>query len=216
MPRKLAHDWHDGLIPDNVVIHETAYVETSQSFELCRSELADAVAIGAAASVYPPTMFDVGPRGRVVVGAYAMLNGPRIICDGLVRIGDYALLSWNVILMDSYRAPLEAGRRRDELMRVAALPLAERRFGGGPEARPIRIGDNAWLGFDACVLPGVTIGEGAVVGARSVVFDDVPAYAIVAGNPARIVKRLTPVERGRYDVIREALAAGAPEGVATP
>jgi acetyltransferase-like isoleucine patch superfamily enzyme len=216
MPRKLPHDWHDGLIPDNVVIHEKAYVETSQSFELFRGERPEAVVIGAAASVYPPTMFDVGPRGRVVVGAYAMLNGPRIICDELVEIGDYALLSWNVVLMDSYRLPLEAGRRREELLRVAGLPLAERRLGGGPEARPIRIGENVWLGFDACVLPGVSIGEGAVVGARSVVFEDVPPYSIVAGNPARIVKRLTPVERERYDVVREALTAGGPEGVKMP
>ncbi|HAJ60189.1 MAG TPA: hypothetical protein DCP31_13785, partial [Cyanobacteria bacterium UBA8543] len=57
-------------------------------------------------------------------------------------------------------------------------------------ARPIRIERNVWIGFDACVLPGVTIGEGAIVGARSVVTQDVPPYSVVAGNPARLIKKL--------------------------
>jgi len=51
----------------------------------------------------------------------------------------------------------------------------------------VRIGDRAWIAYRAIVLPGVTIGEGAVVAAGAVVSEDVPAYAIVAGNPARQV-----------------------------
>jgi acetyltransferase-like isoleucine patch superfamily enzyme len=57
-------------------------------------------------------------------------------------------------------------------------------------AQPVCLRDNVWLGFDVCVLPGVTIGEGSVVGARSVVCSDVPAYTLVAGNPARAVRAL--------------------------
>jgi acetyltransferase-like isoleucine patch superfamily enzyme len=49
-----------------------------------------------------------------------------------------------------------------------------------------------WIGFDACVLPGVAIGDDAIVGARSVVADDVPAGAVVAGNPARVIRRANP------------------------
>ena len=56
-----------------------------------------------------------------------------------------------------------------------------------------RIGNDVWLGLDSLVMPCVKIGDGAVVGARSVVTSDVPAYAIVAGNPARIIRyRFTP------------------------
>jgi acetyltransferase-like isoleucine patch superfamily enzyme len=50
---------------------------------------------------------------------------------------------------------------------------------------PVSVGDRAWIGFRAIVLPGVTIGEGAVVGAGGVVSRDVPPFTIVAGNPAR-------------------------------
>jgi len=56
--------------------------------------------------------------------------------------------------------------------------------------RPVRIERNVWIGFDSCVLPGVTIGQGSVVGARSVVAEDVPPYAVVAGNPARVIRLL--------------------------
>jgi virginiamycin A acetyltransferase len=54
----------------------------------------------------------------------------------------------------------------------------------------VRIGSNVYIGFDVMVMPGVTIGDGAVVGSRSVVWDDVEPYAMVVGNPARVVKRL--------------------------
>lgn len=51
-----------------------------------------------------------------------------------------------------------------------------------------RVGHDVWIGYDALILPGVTIGDGAVVAAASVVTADVPPYAIVAGNPARVVR----------------------------
>jgi acetyltransferase-like isoleucine patch superfamily enzyme len=186
----LPWDWYPGTIPENTLVDETAYVETTFSFALYRSAEPLGVRIGRGASTYLGTMFDVGPHGRVSLGEYALVHGARIICDAEVEIGAYCLISWNVVLMDSYRVPFDPAERRRELERVpqrrprhlAATP-------SGP-ARPVRIGRNVWIGFDACVLPGVTIGEGAVVGARSVVVADVPASTVVAGNPARVIRRL--------------------------
>ncbi|MGZ6826015.1 MAG: hypothetical protein ACXVGH_04430 [Mycobacteriales bacterium] len=68
--------------------------------------------------------------------------------------------------------------------------LPRRLLGDAPTA-PVRIGSNAYIGFDVMVLPGVTIGDGAIVGSRSVVREDVPAHTVVAGNPARVVKHLS-------------------------
>jgi acetyltransferase-like isoleucine patch superfamily enzyme len=53
---------------------------------------------------------------------------------------------------------------------------------------PLAIGRNSWVGMGACVLPGVTIGEGCVVGAGSVVADDLPPFTVAVGNPARVVR----------------------------
>lgn len=190
--RTLPWDWFPGKIPDNVTVAESAYVETTFSFLLFRSERVDAVTIGQGASAYLGTMFDVGPHGRVSVGDYALVNGARIICDSELVIEDYVLISWNVVLMDSYRVPFDPDARREITRHLAETP--KRRIDSSVSARPVRIGRAAWIGFDSCVLPGVTIGEGAVVGARSVVASDVAPFTIVGGNPARVVRRLTEEE----------------------
>ena len=60
---------------------------------------------------------------------------------------------------------------------------------------PVRIGNKAWIGARTIVLKGVTIGEGAIIGAGSVVTGDVPPWMLAAGNPARIIRPLTDAER---------------------
>ncbi len=60
---------------------------------------------------------------------------------------------------------------------------------------PVHVGDKSWIGFNSIVLKGVTIGEGAVVGAGSVVTKDVSAWTVVAGNPARVIREIPEDER---------------------
>lgn len=59
---------------------------------------------------------------------------------------------------------------------------------GYQEPRPVIIGDDVWIGSRVIILPGVSVGNGAVIGAGSVVTHDVPPYAIVGGNPAKVIK----------------------------
>jgi acetyltransferase-like isoleucine patch superfamily enzyme len=196
MSRTLSWDWFPGTIPENVFVDETAYVETTFSFQFFRSERERAVEYGRGASTYLGTMFDLGPRARVTLGDFALVHGARIICDEEVSIGDYALISWNVVLMDTYRVPMNAEQRRQEMK---LIPTREKRLAcAAVAAQPIRIGRNAWIGFDACILPGVTIGEGSIIGARSVVTQSVPPFTVAAGNPARIVREISPAERNAY------------------
>jgi acetyltransferase-like isoleucine patch superfamily enzyme len=186
--RTLPHDWHPGSIPNNVEIDPTAYVETSFSFERYRSAAPLGVRIGRGASVYQGTMFDLGPRAVVEVHDFALLNGARIICDRSIRIGSHALISWNVVLMDTYRASRELAVRRTMMQQLD--PQRARDSFPDDDASPVVIEDNVWLGFDVCVLPGVRIGQGSIVGARSVVYESVPPYSIAAGNPARVLRAI--------------------------
>lgn len=193
--RTLPWDWYSGTIPENVVLHESAYLETTYSFHLYRnSQAKQGLTIDYGASVYTGTMFDVGPEGSVRIGPYAIVNPAWIICDSLIEIGAHALISWNVVLMDTYRVPSDISERRRELERVSARK--SRRIEHCGEARPIRLESNVWIGFDSCVLPGVTIGEGSIIGARSVVASDIPPFTIAAGNPARVVRKFTEEEIG--------------------
>jgi acetyltransferase-like isoleucine patch superfamily enzyme len=180
MGRVIPGDWFAGEVPDNVVLEEESYLESSHSVSRFRSQAGVGLRLRHGAAAYGLTVFDVGPQGTVEIGRYALLNAVHVICDGHLEIGDHALLSWNVVLMDSYREPLglEARRHRQATFRA--------------EVRPIRIGANSWIGFDSCILPGVSVGDGSVVGARSVVVESVPPYCVVAGNPARVVRQLEP------------------------
>ena len=78
-----------------------------------------------------------------------------------------------------------------------ALDPVERRE-GACRARTITLGDSVWVGGGVTILGGVTIGDGAVIAAGSIVTKDVPARTIVAGTPARILRRITDADRSGY------------------
>ena len=183
-------DWYPGVIPENIALDATAHIETTYSFSRCHSRRRPAVSYGRGTATYRGTMFDLGEHGRVSLGALTMINAAWIISDCEVVIGDHVLMSWDVIIMDTLRRPADRTLRREELRRV--VTRSPRRLGDAGDSRPVRIGDNVWVGFGACVMPGVIVGDGAVVGARSVVDVDVPPYTVVAGNPARPIRTLTP------------------------
>jgi acetyltransferase-like isoleucine patch superfamily enzyme len=172
--RKLLNDWYPGTIPKNVVIDPTAYIGSSYNFVRFRSKLPIGAVIGYGASLDASTL-DVGPRGKVIIEDYAMITQAYVLCDIEVSIGAYSMVAWNAVLIDNYR------------MRTDHRRLIGNSSGAGG---PIRLGRNTWIGFEACVLPGVTIGEGSIVGARSVVTEDVLPYVVVAGNPARMIRKL--------------------------
>lgn len=137
-------------------------------------------------------------RALLVAGLGAVGSGvvvrPPFRCDyGYnIRLGDGVFLNFGCIVLDV--APVEIGAGTQvgpgvqiltaDHPRDAALRAQKLEYG-----RPIRIGANVWIGGGALILPGVTIGDDAIVGAGSVVTRDVPAGATVAGNPARPLAR---------------------------
>ncbi len=127
--------------------------------------------------------FPIEPNRTVlVIGNDVQLNDSvHIGAVELVEIGDHTLIASRVFITDHshgvYDQP-DAGSRPEVI--PVDRPIV---------ARPVRIGRNVWLGEQVCILPGVTIGEGAVVGANSVVTQDVPPRTIAAGNPARVIRR---------------------------
>lgn len=115
-----------------------------------------------------------------------------------IRLGDEVVLSRGVHLVAFTGIEIGAGSMigeysslRDANHRVGAEPAGAGRSGPrwqGHDSRPIRIGARVWIGRGVCVLPGVQIGDDAVIGANAVVNQDVPAGALAAGVPARVLR----------------------------
>lgn len=105
-----------------------------------------------------------------------------------IRIGHRCVINFGT-LMDGRRYPIKIGADVSIGPEASILTLGHepRSPVFADRGGPVVIGDRAWIGFRAIVLPGVSIGEGAVVGAGSVVTRDVDPYQIVAGNPARVI-----------------------------
>lgn len=134
--------------------------------------------------------------GSIRLGDRVHLGGrTKLISIDSIVIEDDVTLAWDCTVYDHDSHPLAWEDRAADTPReiedwkAGRSPIAGKDWSKVRHA-PIRICRRAWLGFGVTVLKGVTIGEGAVVGAMSVVTRDVPPYAVVAGNPARIVRML--------------------------
>ncbi|MFT4800320.1 MAG: chloramphenicol O-acetyltransferase type B [Flavobacteriaceae bacterium] len=116
-----------------------------------------------------------GFNKNVILGDYVNLNGMSILGTGKVKIGSYFHSGENITLITS--------NHNYNSHDMESIPYDKKRIN-----KPIIIEDFVWFGFGVTVMPGVTIGEGSVIAARALVTKDVPKYAIVGGNPAKIIK----------------------------
>jgi len=117
------------------------------------------------------------------------MNGALLMAEELIEIGSYCLISWNVGIADSDFHPIDPTQRRQDALALA--PCHKERPPRPPiRTAPVHIADNVWIGMNAVILKGVTIGENAVVAAGSVVSKSVAANTVVAGNPAVVVREL--------------------------
>ena len=125
-------------------------------------------------SVNVPVELATGPNAEIVIGAEVRLNyGVSIAAMGSVRIGDRTRVGPYVMIIDcEFHDAYDRDRR--------------------PDPRPVVIEEDVWIGAKASILPGVTIGRGAIVGVSAVVTTSVPAYTVVGGVPAREIRKLDP------------------------
>jgi acetyltransferase-like isoleucine patch superfamily enzyme len=131
------------------------------------------------------------PGASLTVGERTFVGAGQISCAERILIGDDVLIAWNTTIFDHGSHAIAFEQRKND---VANWILGKKVWAGIP-IKPVSIGNKAWIGFGCIILPGVTIGEGAVVGAGSVVTKDVQPWTVVAGNPARFIKDISIHER---------------------
>ncbi|KAL1744795.1 putative O-acetyltransferase [Schizophyllum fasciatum] len=126
--------------------------------------------------IEPPFYIDYGCNISFGERFYSNFNLTILDC-ALVTIGDRVFFGPNVSLCTATHET-EVQSRRDNI----------------EYAKPITIGDDCWIGANVVVLPGVTIGKGCTIGAGAVVTRNIPEWSVALGQPARVVKKVTPVD----------------------
>ena len=182
-------DWYNSSLPDNLRLDDTIFIDTAYSFRRFRSLKINGFTIDYGSGSYGQSNFIGGKNSQIKIGKYVVLQGTNIICNDLVEISDHCMFSWGSVITDSWvsKNNYDIESRRNIL--VASSKSGFRNFEfDSPD--PVIIEENVWVGFKAIILPGVTLGKGCVVASNCVVDINVPPYAVIAGNPARIIKYL--------------------------
>lgn len=124
----------------------------------------------------------------VIIGDRTYIGASHIVAAQRIEIGDDVLISWGCTLVDHHSHSLNFDERAADVTNW----LVGKKDWTHVSSSPVQIDDKVWIGFNAAILPGVTIGEGAIIGACSVVTKDVEPWTVVAGNPARVIRRVCP------------------------
>ncbi len=114
-----------------------------------------------------PCILQASKGGKIIIGNYCGFSGVSIVSSCRVEIGDNLFCGANVTIGD-----------RDDHEDIY------------PQFKPapVKIGNHVWIGMNAVIMKGVTIGDNAIIGANSIVTKDIPANVIAAGNPCKIIK----------------------------
>lgn len=186
----IAYDWYSRGIPSNVAFDPAVYLDTSYGFAAFASERERAMIIGKNTGCYDRATFITGKQGQIIIGSYTIINGATIISSNRIEIGNHCMLAWGVVITDNWPEPWELSRKQRAALMEQIATDKERILPRMGSSKTVILKNNCWIGFDAVILPGVTVGEGAIVGSKAVVNQSVPDYAVVAGNPARVIKYL--------------------------
>lgn len=151
--------------------------DSERKKEILKQLLAE---VGESAWIETPAYFSYGCNTHIGHHFYSNFN-LCIVDDSDVFIGNYVMFGPNVTLS------------------VTGHPVwGEYRRKGAQFSLPIHIGDDVWIGANVVVLPGVTIGNGSVIGAGSVVTHDIPDHVVAVGTPCRVLREITDHDRDYY------------------
>jgi acetyltransferase-like isoleucine patch superfamily enzyme len=147
------------------------------------------------AFIGPKVVLQIGKKGRIELGRWSWIgHGTKVRChEGVVSIGAKTVLGQECTISAYQRVSI--GR---ECVIADRVMLIDFDHGVVEVERPVRlqgiykrdvaVGNNVWIGYGACILRGVTVGDNAIIGTSAVVTKDVPANAVVAGVPARVLR----------------------------
>ena len=181
-----------------IKIHHSVAVLNSTSFDIRANNLSgQKISVDEDSMIGCKFVFE-SDTGKIIIGKRTYIGGgTNLISRSAIIIGNDVTIAWGVWLYDHNSHSLDWQHRVADIKQCVDDYRWKRDIIAGKDwsvvkTAPIHICDKVWIGFNAIILKGVTIGEGAVVGAGAVVTHDVPPWTVVAGNPARVVKKIEP------------------------
>ena len=134
--------------------------------------------------------------GKVCIGERCHIGNSTFISKSKIEVGNDVTIAWGCTIYDHDSHSVYWDERKNDTAQEYkdTLQFNDEIYNKNwsvVNTKPITIKDKVWIGMNVIILKGVTIGEGAVIGAGSVVTQDVPAWSVVAGNPAKVVKRIS-------------------------
>ena len=140
--------------------------------------------------------------GMITIGDRVHIGGSELISVNEIKIDDDVTIAWGCLIYDHNSHSVNWEERRNDTEQeykdiMNGLSPIHNKNWNVVKSAPIHICSKAWIGARAIILKGVTIGEGAVVAAGSVVTKDVEPWTIVGGNPAQLIKRLQEKDNGQ-------------------
>lgn len=134
-------------------------------------------------------------EGEISIGNNTWIGDCTLLCNTKILIGNNVFISWGGYICDNNSHSIDYRERENDITSILddyrnGRDLLANKNWKVVSTKSIKIEDHVWIGMNCIILKGVTIGEGAIVAAGSVVSKDVPSWTIVGGNPARVLKDL--------------------------
>ena len=178
-------DWCAFPTPTNIVVGENTVIDTSACFRKYFSKLQVGLKVGSNVTLQGPGLApDI--NGYIEIGDNCFISAASLAATEKIIIGNYVYIAGGVTIVDTDFHPLDPALRMRDTIAVSTIGDKNRR----PQfdSAPVIIEDDVWIGYNATILKGVTIGKGSVIHPGSVVSKNVPAGSVVSGNPAELKK----------------------------
>ncbi len=179
----------------NIIVSDSAILLKSCTFRFDSKNKQNSIYIGNNSMVGCNFVFE-SDEGDITIGNNSYIGGgTTLIARNNISIGNHVTIAWGCTIYDHNSHSLDYTERRKDILRQNddyrnGRNFIESKDWSVVKSKPIIIEDNVWIGFDSVILAGVTVGEGAVIGARSVIRQNIEPWTVVAGNPAVVIKRL--------------------------
>ncbi len=181
--KPLDGDWCNFPIPANIQVGQNTCIDTSSCFKKFFSRLPVGLKVGNHVTLQSPALATEA-NACIEIGDYSYISSAVIAASEKIVIGSHVFIAGGVTIVDTDFHPLDAAARLEDTIAISTVGDKSRRphF----DSQPVTIGDQVWIGFNATILKGVTIGKGSVIQPGAVVSKNVPPYSSASGNPAQI------------------------------